>query len=297
MFRNLTKSEKVGIMFMMPSFEVMKMKLRVQSYNFSTENMIKYQVVKRKYHYAPHIHQFAELVIPLKGSLSITVNETTEKLNVGQAAFVLPFQPHSYNSEEYNELAIFVFSSGLIPEIYDTANGMLQNGAVFTPERIAFSVFEEQIFGKDNFDLMEIKGAFYLLLNNFLKTVDLTRVSKYHDVSANIVKYITEHITEKISVGDIAKTIGYTPNYVSSVINRVFGENLSAVTAAIRMEKALYLLCNTNKSCYNICYECGFGSERTFFRKVKELTGASPTEYRSKSKINKNGDNRIIKHF
>ena len=81
------------------------MKLRVQSYNFSTENMIKYQMVKRKYHYAPHIHQFAELVIPIKGSLYISVNDVTEKLSVGQAAFVLPFQPHSYTSEEYNELA------------------------------------------------------------------------------------------------------------------------------------------------------------------------------------------------
>ena len=127
------------------------MKLRVQSHNFSTENMIKYQVIKRKYHYAPHIHQFAELVIPLKGSLTITVNENSERLNVGEAAFILPFQPHSYNSEEYNELAIFVFSANLIPEIYDTVNGMLQNGAVFTPERIAFSVFEERIFGNKSF--------------------------------------------------------------------------------------------------------------------------------------------------
>lgn len=273
------------------------MKLRVQRLNFSNENTIKYEVVKRKYHYVPHIHQFAELVIPLKGTLSITVNDVTEKLSVGNAALVLPFQAHSYNSEEYNELAIFVFSAILIPEIYNNTNGMLQKGAVFTPERIAFSAFEDRIFGKENFDLMEIKGTFYLLLNNFLKTVELTRVTKYHEVSANIVKYIFEHITEKINVGNIAKAIGYTPNYVSSIINRVFGENLSAVVASIRCEKALYLLCNTDKSCYNICYECGFGSERTFFRNVKELTGRSPTEYRKKSKIPKKDEDRIIKYF
>ena len=39
---NLTKSEKLGIMVIMPGIEVREMKLRVQSYNFSTENMIKY---------------------------------------------------------------------------------------------------------------------------------------------------------------------------------------------------------------------------------------------------------------
>ena len=58
------------------------MKLRVQKNNFSNENTIKYEVVKRKYNYVPHIHQFAELMIPLKGSLSVTVNGVTETLNV-----------------------------------------------------------------------------------------------------------------------------------------------------------------------------------------------------------------------
>lgn len=273
------------------------MKLRVQIHNFSTEKMIKYQTVKRKYHYAPHIHQFVELVIPLKGALTITVNDVPEKLNVGQAALVLPFQPHSYNSEEYNELAIFVFSATLISEIYDSANGMLQKSAVFTPEKTAFSIFEERIFDRDDFDLMEIKGALYLMLNNFVKNVELIHVTKYHSVSANIVKYISEHITEKILVSDMAKAIGYTPNYISSVVNRVFGENLSSVVTAVRIEKALNMLCNTDKSCYNICYECGFGSERDFFRKIKEFTNQTPTEYRNSSKISKKRNDGIIKCF
>ena len=273
------------------------MKLQIQGYNFSSEKIFKYQTIKRKYHYNPHIHQFVELVIPLKGALTITVNDTPEKLNVGQAAFVLPFQPHSYQSEEYNELAIFVFSSTLIPEVYDTSKGILQKSAVFTPEPIAFSVFEDKIFGKDDFDLMTVKGALYLMLNNFSKTVEFSPVTKYHDVSANIVKYISEHITEKISVSDIAKAIGYTPNYVSSVINRVFGENLSSVVTAFRLQKAIHMLCNTDKSCYGICYECGFGSERDFFRKFKAFTSKTPTEYRMNAKISKIRNEGVVKQF
>ena len=218
-------------------------------------------------------------------------------MDVGQAAFVLPFQPHSYDSEEYNELAIFVFSSTLIPEVYDTSTGVLQKSAVFTPDRVAFSVFEEKIFDRDNFELMEVKGALYLMLNNFTKTVELSRVPKYHDVSANIVNYISEHITEKIRVSDIARSIGYTPNYVSSVVNRVFGENLSSVVTAFRLQKAINMLCNTDKSCYSICYECGFGSERDFFRKFKEFTGKTPTEYRSNAKISKIRNDGVVKHF
>lgn len=277
--------------------EEKRMKFQIQGYNFSSEKIFKYQTVKRKYHYNPHIHQFVELVIPLKGALTITVNDTAESLNVGQAAFVLPFQPHGYDSEEYNELAIFVFSSTLIPEVYDTIHGIFQKSAVFTPDPIAFSVFENKIFGKEDFDLMDIKGALYLMLNNFTKTVELSTVSKYHDVSANIVNYVSEHITEKITVSDIAKAIGYTPNYVSSVINRVFGENLSSVVTAFRLQKAINMLCNTDKSCYTVCYECGFGSERDFFRKFKAFTKQTPTEYRTSAKISKNRNEGVVKQF
>ena len=196
-----------------------------------------------------------------------------------------------------NELAIFVFSSTLIPEVYDTSHGILQKSAVFTPDPIAFSVFEEKIFDRDDFDLMDIKGALYLMLNNFTRTAELSDVPKYHDVSANIVKYVSEHITEKITVSDIAKAIGYTPNYVSSVINRVFGENLSSVVTAFRLQKAIHMLCNTDKSCYGICYECGFGSERDFFRKFKEFTNKTPTEYRKNAKISKIRNEGVVKHF
>ena len=273
------------------------MKLRVQSHNFSTENMIKYQTIKKRYHYDPHMHQFAELVIPRKGALTITVNGVSEKMEVGQAAFVLPFQPHSYSSEEYNELAIFVFSAALIPEICDSNSGTLQKSSVFTPERVAFSIFEEKIFDKDDFELLEIKGALYILLNSFAKTVELTRVPKYHDIAAQVVKYISEHITEKITVKNIAKAIGYTPNYVSTIVNHAFGESVVYVISAIRFEKATQLLCNTDKSCYSICYECGYGSERSFFRQFKAFVGVTPIEYRNSAKIGKNRDDGVIKYL
>ena len=273
------------------------MKLRIQQHNFSIDSMIKYHTVKYKYHYPSHIHQFAELVIPTKGELTVTVNGESEKFGVGQAVFILPFQPHSYDSDEYNELEMFVFSPSLIPEIYNTRNGMLQKNAVFSPEKIAFSIFEERIFGRKNFDSMEIKGALYIMLNNFIKTVELTQVTKYHDVSLNIIKYVSAHYTEKITVNDVAKAIGYTPNYVSSIVNRVFGESLASVVAAVRLDRAMYLLCNTDKSCYSIGYECGFGSEQDFYRKFKALIGKTPNEYRLTSKINKFPNPGVVKRF
>ena len=269
-----------------------RLKTRVQSCNF-VENIVRYQTVKYRYRFARHIHQFAELVIPLNGSLTITVNDVPEQFGVGQAAFVLPFQPHSYNSEEYNELAIFTFSQSFIPEIYNTIDGMIQKSSVFTPDRSTLLMFDEKVFEKPEIDLMAIKSVIYGMLSTFVKNVELSPVPKYHTVSDSIVKYISEHITEKITLKELAAALGYTPNYISSIINRVFGEGLTSVIATIKFEKAINLLCNTDKSCYNICYECGFGSERTFFRKFKEVFGTTPTDYRTHAKLNQYNKDKI----
>ena len=40
------------------------------------------------------------------------------------------------------------------------------------------------------------------------------------------------------------------------------------------------LLKNTQRTVVDIALECGFGSERNFYRTFKELTGYTPKEYR-----------------
>ena len=56
--------------------------------------------------------------------------------------------------------------------------------------------------------------------------------------------------------------------------------NFSKIVANVRVDKARHLLRESSKSRTEICYECGFGSERSFHRQFKEITGFSPGEYK-----------------
>ena len=82
------------------------MKVRVQSVNFDNNRSVSFETINRKYHFQMHIHQFAELVIPISGELTVMVEDRTEILKPGQMAFIFPFQPHGYESKCKNELAI-----------------------------------------------------------------------------------------------------------------------------------------------------------------------------------------------
>ena len=100
---------------------------------------------------------------------------------------------------------------------------------------------------------------------------------------------------EDISVKNIAESLGYSYNYVSTKIKKIFGVNLSSLIAAIRIDKAIDLMTKTDKSCLEISNICGFGSQQSFNRQFKDLIGRTPSDYRSDFAIVETDD--VIKYF
>ncbi|MBP3308579.1 MAG: helix-turn-helix domain-containing protein [Clostridia bacterium] len=257
------------------------MATRVQSQNFGTERIVRYQLLTKVYTYPSHLHQFAELLIPLENELDVHADGRCQSFGPGQAAFISPFQTHGYVSNKVNKVAILVFSPYLVPDFFKLIDGKVGQSAVFTPKKSTLDVLNERLIGKDDFDLFEIKGLIYLFLNDYLEQTALKDAPQTTDISARIVEYITDHITDDITLDAIARVLSYTPNYLSSRIKEIFGMNLCSLIASIRCDKARYLLHETNKTGAEICYECGFGSERSFLRQFKAMTGRTPKEYRS----------------
>ena len=257
------------------------MQTRVQSQNFSNERVVKFQMLEKVYSYPKHIHQFAELVIPIENELEISVEGKREILKPGDAAFVFPFQPHSYKSSKVNKIAIFVFSPYIVPDFFNKTDKKVGTRAVFTPKESTLAMFRDRIFGKEDMELFDIKGCIYLMLNDFLESVELCESPAKNEIATGVVSYIRENLTENITLSQIAKTLGYNPNYLSQCISDVFGTNLCSLIANIRVDKARYLLFETDKTGLEICYECGFGSERSFHRQFKAITGRTPKEYRN----------------
>ncbi len=255
--------------------------MRVQGQNFGTERIVRYQLLTKVYTYPIHIHQFAELLIPLENGLDVHCDGKREKLDVGQAAFVSPFQSHGYVSSKINKVAIFTFSPYLIPDFFKRLEGKVGERAVFTPKKATLDSLTERVITAYDFNQFEIKGLLYLFLSDYLDQTPLRDAPHTNDISAYIVGYINDHMTEKITLDALAKSLSYTPNYLSAKIKDIFDMNLSALIASIRCDKARYLLHETDMTGTEICYECGFGSERSFLRQFKALTGRTPKEYRS----------------
>ncbi|MBQ8290021.1 MAG: helix-turn-helix domain-containing protein [Clostridia bacterium] len=257
------------------------MPVRVQIENFGDEKSVRFQHLNERYHYTMHMHQFVELFVSLNGSLEITVDDRCETINPGQAALVLSYQPHMYDSAVRNEVAIFVFSTTLLPEFSSSYVGMISDKSVFTLSKSTLFAIKEKIIDAKSYDIYDLKGVLYLATQDFLNQVKMIPAPKKHNMPASIINYVREHLCDDISLEKIASKLGYSPKYLSNRISHLFDMNFPRLVANIRVDKARHLLRETDKSRAEICYECGFGSERSFHRQFREIMNYSPQEYRN----------------
>ncbi len=62
-----------------------------------------------------------------------------------------------------------------------------------------------------------------------------------------------------------------------------FGEPPHRYLQRRRIERAMFLLRQTNTSVTDVCFDVGFGSLGTFSRTFRDIVGRSPSEYRSET--------------
>ncbi|CAG7647161.1 response regulator [Paenibacillus allorhizosphaerae] len=98
-----------------------------------------------------------------------------------------------------------------------------------------------------------------------------------------IHQYIEQHLSEDVTLQAISEHVRLHPTYISAMYKQETGENLSEYIYRFRMDKAAYLLRNTNAKIYEIAAQIGYQYTPYFTKLFKSYYGASPQEYRKAS--------------
>lgn len=261
------------------------MLLHIQNRNFGTHGTFGYQFHEEKYNFNLHIHQFAELTYMLDGEMDITVGNRTETLKSGQLALIFPFHTHSYSSTRLNRFAIFTFSPSIVSDFMKNTNGKIGEKTVFTPSNSTSVMFDERILKEQQLSLYSIRACLYAALSDFSAQIRLISSSGDNNMLSKLLSFMNQHYSEPITLTETAKSVGYSANYLSHCIKKSFALNYSSLLSCIRTENAKSLLAESDISILNVALECGFGSERSFHRQFKNITGQTPGQYRNENKI------------
>lgn len=94
------------------------------------------------------------------------------------------------------------------------------------------------------------------------------------------IEYMKNHYSEKITLETLGYVSGYVPLYILRLFKKSTGLTPHVYLTNIRMNRAKYLLENSDDPISYISEACGFDSFSHFQVLFKKLTGFSPAKYR-----------------
>ncbi|MGX8907250.1 helix-turn-helix domain-containing protein [Streptomyces netropsis] len=88
---------------------------------------------------------------------------------------------------------------------------------------------------------------------------------------------------QPLDVPALARIAHVSPAHFTRTFRATFGETPHRYLQRRRVERAMFLLRETDRSVTDICFEVGFGSPGTFSRTFSDIVGRSPRTYRKEA--------------
>lgn len=258
---------------------------------FYEKNKEAFRIEKNKnMSFGLHLHRDIELIYLLEGEIKITVNNTEYILNKGEIAIVFPNTIHSYQSTVDNKYIMMIVSTDLLYEYRE----------IITKQNVQHPVIK-----KDNIDLdvvhclkrltKEKKALNSKIINSYIGviighifsklTFNRTEVPEDLSLPQRALIYMSENFKERFSLEDMARSLGISKCYLSTVFSKKLGINFNNYVNMLRINFAKNHLAYTTVPITEISYDCGFDSQRTFNRAFFKEQQCTPGEYRKNNII------------
>ncbi|MDR2655196.1 MAG: AraC family transcriptional regulator [Oscillospiraceae bacterium] len=246
---------------------------------------------------SPHWHEEYEVIFVLRGGVSVGGERGACELRSGDVMLVNPREVHSFRKSGAGNICLILqFSPSIISEAYEQPFIFRLNTAAddFLPapakDGIRRVLAEMGLILHDRPDGYQfaVKSGLYAFASIMfrylkyenIKQHDAGRTEEYLQDFDVIKQYIKRHFKENIDQAQIGRALGMSRAKVYRVLRAAAGSSTKDMTNYYRVECAKHLLKSSQNPIRYIASESGFDSDSSFYRVFRELTGASPQEYR-----------------
>lgn len=227
--------------------------------------------------FPPHMHLCFELITVLEGEMNVTVDGIENLLHEGEALLIFPNQLHALDSEKSRHM-LCIFSPDLVRAYSSKTEKSLPKSNLFTPDKYLIEALDKT---PENAKTIAKKGLLYSLCAAFDENIEYQpRKSGQKSLLSKIFAFVEENFSGECSLEELSARLGYDYAYLSRCFKKAAGISYVAYLNIYRLNKACYLLDNTDKSILQCALEAGYSSLRTFNRNFKNHFGISPAEYR-----------------
>ena len=128
---------------------------------------------------------------------------------------------------------------------------------------------------------MELRGAMLMIMSHFIREAR-PQGWTFDERMRQVLNHIHEHITEDITVEQLANVACVTKTYFIRLFKQEFGISPVQYINKKKVERAQQLLYTTNNSVKEVAYRLGISDHSYFIRLFRKVAGITPQEYRKK---------------
>ncbi|QHI69392.1 AraC family transcriptional regulator [Tichowtungia aerotolerans] len=259
---------------------------------------------------APHKNRGMEITYVEKGMLEWMVEGTQEKVESGSIFFTLPWQVHgSLNPKEPdNQVWHILFH---LKEDYPRPRKQFR-----FPENLGFSTKEmktlSSVFSSSAQHCFSATPAMRQLMPELIGElqsshdlraahsisllrmvlVELKRIVTGEAVNTDnhnwsekkvqsLLAQLSSNCDQQWTLREMAEHCGIQRTRLNTVFQKLTGSTPMEYLGRLRMERAKTLLRETDIKIIDIAFECGFSSSQYFANTFKNVTGMTPSQYRT----------------
>lgn len=249
--------------------------------------------------FPPHLHKELEIVVCLKGLITVTCNQSVYTLKERDILYVFPNCIHSYTHSEHSKFLICIASVDSFPMFKklfakecvnpkleghrtDSLHSLLQTlNTEYTSARETTTIEKnaKDTTVKDNSVML---SYLQLILALSFRKMEFQekKINHYEDILPDILNYLEENYTLELNADMIANYFGINPSYLSRLISSRLQCTLTQYIHELRINYAKHLLEHSGDSITQIGFECGFQTQRSFNRVFYQIANKTPREYR-----------------
>jgi len=227
-----------------------------------------------------HFHGNYELVYTIEGITKLTVNEKAYEISEGTFFLISPYSIHSLVIDKDTKTWVGVFSKDFVSD-FAKANKYIRY-LQFKCEQKIESFLKQYLLFEGTPERYICIACLNAVCNECLKNALSDNSNADNAFIERVIQYISDNLTQDITLRSIAEELGYEYHYFSSLFHSCFSINFKSFINIFRFEYACHIIGDKSKSITAICFESGFDTVRNFNRVFKELSGCTPSEYRNK---------------
>ncbi len=236
-----------------------------------------------------HLHDAVEMIFIREGELQVTVQSHSHILKQHDVALVFPNLIHSYFCTDSCLAILCIFAPIHAKEYYHLLHSHEPGSPFFDAETSALSyqqdiplAFERMLLygSKPSPDIaiawLNLGVACLLSQTSIIPRNDHGDT----DIVHQIVRYISLHFKEPLSLELLAKKLHFNKYYISRVFAEKLNCNFYEYINRLRLDFAARQLKETNLRITDIWQGAGFPSQKTFNRNFLSCYHMTPSQYR-----------------